>query len=54
MLLMNAYIVIVKNHTICLVEIDIMFFKNFFNFPEEENFVERVQTTVQGNIMFFF
>ena len=26
--------------------------KNFLNFSEEEDFVERVQTTVQGNIFF--
>ena len=29
-----------------------LFVKNFLNFSEEENFVERVQTTVQGNIFF--
>ena len=53
MLLMDAYIVIVKIHSISLFEIDIIFVNNSFNFPEEENFVERVQTTFQGNIIFF-
>lgn len=41
-----------KNHTICHNQIEIMSVKNFLNFSEEENFVERVQTTVQGNIFF--
>ena len=43
---------IFKNHTICHNQIEIMSVKNFLNFSEEENFVERVQTTVQGNIFF--
>lgn len=43
---------IAKNHTICHNQIEILSVKNFLNFSEEENFVERVQTTVQGNIFF--